>query len=277
MNQSGRRKIHRIALLTSGGDAPGMNAAIRAIVRTAHFHKLEPFGIMRGYKGLIANEFMALGPRDVSNILQRGGTILKTSRSKEFETQAGLKKAAANLNANGINGLVVVGGDGTYRGAADLAKHWKGSIIGIPGTIDNDLYGTDITIGYDTAVNTALEAIDKIRDTADAHERFFLVEVMGRNAGFIALDVGISGGAEEILVPETKTSIKSLCDRLCAGKKKGKTSSIVIVAEGEEAGGAFQVAEKLKAMSGNEYRVVVLVLLNISSGTPMHRMPQGVA
>jgi 6-phosphofructokinase 1 len=258
MNKSKRKKIGRIAVLTSGGDAPGMNAAIRAVVRVACYHGIEVFGVMRGYQGLIGDEFVKLSPREVSNVIQRGGTILKTSRSREFETAQGLRKAAENLEANGIDGLIVIGGDGTYRGAIDLARYWDGGIIGVPGTIDNDLYGTDDTIGYYTAVNTALEAIDKIRDTADAHERFFLVEVMGRHAGFIALDVGISGGAEEVLVPETKTKLKDVCDHLCAGKAKGKASSIIVVAEGDEEGNAFQIAEKLKTMSGNEYRVVVL-------------------
>lgn len=252
-------KIHkRLAILTSGGDAPGMNAAIRAIVRIAAYHGVTTFGVLKGFQGLIDNEFVELGPRSVSNIIQRGGTILKTSRSREFETRVGLKRAAANLIGREIDGLIVIGGNGTYSGAHDLAKFWKGQVLGLPGTIDNDVYETDFTIGYDTAVNTALEAIDKIRDTADAHERFFLVEVMGRHAGFIALDVGIGGGAEEILIPESKSNIKKLCARLCTGREKGKTSSIIIVSEGEEQGGAFSIGEKLKKLSKNEYRVVVL-------------------
>ncbi len=213
---------------------------------------------MRGYKGLINNEIIEFGPRSVSNIIQRGGTILKSSRCKEFEKQQGIRKAKVNLERKEIDGLIVIGGNGTYRGGYDLSKVWSGKIMGIPATIDNDLYGTDYTIGYDTAINTALECIDKIRDTADAHERFFLVEVMGRKAGFIALDVAVSGGAEEVLIPETKTRVKDICERLCAGKKKGKMSSIIVVAEGDEEGGAFKIAEELKKMSGNEYRVVVL-------------------
>ena len=253
-----RKKIKKIAVLTSGGDAPGMNAAIRAVVRSANFFGHKTFGIKRGYLGLIRNEIEEMGPRSVANIIQKGGTILKSSRSKEFEKKRGLAKAKANLREHGIDGLIVIGGDGTYRGAYNLSKIWTGKIIGIPGTIDNDLYGTDYTIGYDTAVNTALDAIDKIRDTADSHERYFLVEVMGRHSGFIALDTGIAGGAEEILIPETKTQIKEVCERLCAGKKRGKSSSIIIVAEGDHEGGAFKVAEKLKKMSGNQYRVVVL-------------------
>src|SRR3989338_8648839 len=194
MKRTCQKKIRRIAVLTSGGDAPGMNAAIRAVVRVANYRGIETFGVIRGYRGLIGSEFVKLGPRDVSNIIQKGGTILKTCRSEEFKTSQGLKAAAANLEANGIEGLIVIGGDGTYRGAIDLARYWKGHIIGVPGTIDNDLYGTDDTIGFHTAVDTALEAIDKIRDTADAHERFFIIEVMWHQAGFIALDVGISGG-----------------------------------------------------------------------------------
>jgi 6-phosphofructokinase 1 len=251
-------QIKRIAILTSGGDAPGMNATIRAIVRSSHFYGLETLGVLRGYKGLIKNEFIQLGPRSVSNTVHRGGTFLKTSRCSEFETVPGLNLAKTNLIANEIDGLIVIGGDGTYHGAYDLQKIWPGKIVAIPGTIDNDLYGSDLTIGYDTAVNTALDAIDKIRDTAESHERFFLVEVMGRFSGFIALNVGVAGGAEEILIPEVKTSIRTVCRQLCEGKKKGKTSSIIIVAEGEKAGGAFAVAKKLKKMSGNEYRVVVL-------------------
>jgi len=250
--------MKRIAFLTSGGDAPGMNAAIRAIVRVAHHRGFKTFGVMRGYQGLIRNEFVALGPRDVSNIIQKGGTVLKTSRCKEFRTSGGIKKAKSNLEKSQIDALIVIGGDGTYRGAYALSKKWHGKIVGIPGTIDNDLFGTDFTIGYDTAVNTALQAIDKIRDTAESHERVFLVEVMGRDAGFIALDAAISGGAEDILVPEMKNSIRAVCNRLRSGEKKGKNSSIIIVAEGGHEGGAFKIAQRLKAMNGDEYRIVVL-------------------
>ncbi len=252
------RKIKTIALLTSGGDAPGMNAAIRAVVRVAAASGLKIFGIRRGYQGLLSEDFKEFGPRDVSNIIQRGGTILKTSRCKEFETKEGQLKAKEILERNRIDGLITIGGNGTYRGAHDLSKIWTGKIIGVPGTIDNDIYGTDFTIGYDTAVNTALQAIDKIRDTAESHERMFLVEVMGRHAGFIALDVGISGGAEEVLVPETTTNLRTISKQLSEANQAGKTSSLIIVAEGEKEGGAFQIAEKLKKLSGNEYRVVVL-------------------
>lgn len=255
------KKAHKpknIALLTSGGDAPGMNAAIRAVVRIGTASGVKVIGIRRGYQGLLSEDFRDFGPRDVSNIIQRGGTILKTSRCKEFETKEGLLRAKEILERNQIDGLIVIGGNGTYRGAYDLSKVWKGKIIGVPGTIDNDIYGTDFTIGYDTAVNTALQAIDKIRDTAESHERMFLVEVMGRHAGFIALDVGISGGAEEILVPEIRTNLQAISKQLCEANLAGKASSLIIVAEGEKEGGAFKIAEKLKKLSGNEYRVVVL-------------------
>ncbi len=252
------KKIKRIAVLTSGGDSPGMNAAIRAVVRAAHFRGLEAWGVLRGYRGLMEGAFEKLVPRSVSNIIQRGGTILKTSRHGDFRTQKGLRQAARELDRRGIDGLVAIGGNGTYGGALDLSKVWKGNILTLPGTIDNDLYGTDSTIGYDTAVNTALEAIDKIRDTADAHERFFLIEVMGRHAGFIALDVAISGGAEEVLIPEKHEPVAALGKRLVASEKCGKLSNILIVAEGSTHGGAFDAAKKLRAVTGHDYRVVVL-------------------
>ncbi|MFH1858549.1 MAG: 6-phosphofructokinase [Candidatus Omnitrophota bacterium] len=248
----------RLAVLTSGGDAPGMNAAVRSVVRTGIAQGLSIWGVQRGYQGLLEGAFYEMGLRDVSNIIQRGGTVLKTARSEEFKTTQGIQKAKEILEKCGISGLVAIGGDGTFRGAVELEKAWRGRVIGVPGTIDNDLYGTDFTIGYDTAVNTALEAIDRIRDTADAHERFFLVEVMGRHSGFIALDVGIAGGAEEVLVPEVTTDIQKVCERICAWKARGKLSSIIVVAEGDDAGGAFEIAEKLKTMSHFEYRVVVL-------------------
>lgn len=195
--------------------------------------------------------------RSVSNIVQRGGTILKTARSVEFLSLKGQKKAARNLQKLGVDALVLIGGDGTFRGAMDLAKAWHGQLIGIPGTIDNDLFGTDFTLGFDTAVNTAVDAVDKVRDTADAHERFFLVEVMGRHSGQLALAVGVAGGAEEILIPERPVNIRAVCERLCAGRHRGKTSSIIVVAEGVE-GGAFHVAEQLKKLSRNEYRICIL-------------------
>ncbi|MSR77957.1 MAG: 6-phosphofructokinase [Candidatus Omnitrophica bacterium] len=252
------KQIKRLAVLTSGGDAPGMNAAIRSVVRMANCYGIETLGFLRGYHGLLENEFVELGPRSVSNTIHRGGTILKTSRCKEFETKEGLKKAAQNLEDNNLHGLIVIGGNGTCRGAYELGKFWKGQILNVPSTIDNDVYGTDATIGYDTAVNTGVAAIDKIRDTADAHERFFLVEVMGRKAGFIGLNVGIAGGAEEIMIPEKKQSIETIHRHLCSGEEKGKKSSIIVISEGDEAGGALEIAKKLKSLNGCEYKVVVL-------------------
>lgn len=246
-----------LGLLTSGGDAPGMNAAIRAVTRAALGSGFHVVGFNRGYEGILREQFQQLDSRSVSNIVQRGGTILKTARSAEFMTTAGVKKAAATLQRLAVNAMVLIGGDGTFRGALDLGKFWNGQTLGIPGTIDNDLAGTDYTIGFDTAVNTAVEAIDKIRDTAAAHERFFLVEVMGRHCGQIALEVGIAGGAEEILIPEKPVDIRRVCERLCAGRSIGKTSSIVVVAEGVD-GGAVGISEQLKKLSQNEYRVVIL-------------------
>jgi len=257
----------KIAVLTSGGDAPGMNAAVRAVVRVGIARGLEVIGIRRGYQGLLAEDLAPLGPRDVSNIIQRGGTILKTSRSAEFATPAGQQKAKIILERHGIDGLILIGGDGTFRGGTDLGKIWPGLIIGVPGTIDNDVSGSDFTIGYDTAVNTAMEAIDKIRDTADSHERIFLVEVMGRHSGFIALSVGACGGAEEILVPERPFEVEAICRRLLEGRKQGKTSSIVVVAEGDETGGAVKLAQQLQSLSKHEFRVVILGYLQ-RGGSP---------
>ncbi len=246
-----------LGVMTSGGDAPGMNAAVRAVTRAAIGNGFRVLGFSRGYEGILHEQFQELNSRSVSNIVQRGGTILRTARSAEFTTAAGVKKAATLLDQLGVGAMVLIGGDGTFRGAIDLGKVWSGQIIGLPGTIDNDLAGTDFTIGFDTAVNTAVDAIDKIRDTAAAHERFFLVEVMGRHCGQIALAVGIAGGAEEILIPERPEAVSEVCERLCAGRSIGKTSSIIVVAEGVK-GGAFGVAEQLKKLSQNEYRVVVL-------------------
>jgi 6-phosphofructokinase 1 len=260
----------KFAILTSGGDAPGMNASIRSIVRVGTARGITIMGVLGGYQGLIEGDLVHLGPRSVSNTLQRGGTILRTSRSEEFKTAKGRLKAKAVLEKNNIDALMVIGGDGSFRGACALAKVWRGQIIGLPGTIDNDLYGTDYTIGYDTAVNTALESIDKIRDTAEAHERMFLVEVMGRHAGFIALESGVAGGAEEILLPEKPCDLKAVAARLADARKKGKTSSLIIVAEGCAEGKAYEVAEKLKKMNHGDYRVVVLGYLQ-RGGKPSAR------
>ncbi|MGC8594495.1 MAG: 6-phosphofructokinase [Candidatus Kryptoniota bacterium] len=249
-------KFKRIGVFTSGGDAPGMNAAIRAIVRTAFYRKVEVIGIQHGYNGMIKGDFQPMGPRSVSNIIQRGGTILKTARSSEFRTPEGRAKAAANLRANGIDGLVAIGGNGTFQGATLLYEEQGIPTVGVPGTIDNDLYGTDYTIGYDTAINTAVEAIDKIRDTADAHDRVFYVEVMGRDSGFIALDVGISTGAEYIAIPETEANFELIRKKLTAGGRQ--RSSIIVIAEGCFQGGAMDLAKRMSQFVNLEYRVTVL-------------------
>ena len=230
--------IKKVGVLTSGGDAPGMNACIRAVVRTAIYYGLEVVGVRRGYAGLIEGDIFHMDLSSVSNIIQRGGTVLKTARSEEFKTPAGLATAAANLREWGIDGLATIGGDGTYRGANCLSKECDIAVVGAPGTIDNDICGTDFTIGYDTAINVALDAVDRIRDTAASHERIFFIEVMGRDAGCIALDVGVAGGAEAILIPETPTDLDGMCRTLTQGRDRGKTSSIVIVAGGDESGGA---------------------------------------
>jgi 6-phosphofructokinase 1 len=249
--------MKRIGVFTSGGDAPGMNACVRAVVRAGIYYGLEVIGIGHGYQGMINGEFIPLQARSVSNILQRGGTILKTARSEEFMTKEGRAKAAKNLKEQGIEALVAIGGDGTFRGAVALYEEHGIPSVGIPATIDNDLYGTDYTIGYDTAVNTALESIDKIRDTADAHDRLFYVEVMGRTSGFIAVEAGIGGGAEYIAIPEEQTDYEEIKNVL-KGFRKDKTSSIIIVAEGDEEGGAFKIAKKVKELYGFDYRVIVL-------------------
>lgn len=236
-----------------------MNAAIRAVVRTALYHKLEIYGIERGYTGMINDRFIKMESHSVSNIIQRGGTILKSARSKEFLTKEGRKQAFDNLQKYGIEGIVAIGGNGTYTGAQILNQEYGTCVIGIPGTIDNDLYGTDYTIGYDTAINTALDAIDKIRDTADSHDRIFFVEVMGRDSGYIAMDVGISGGAEAILVPETPTDLDKIVRNIKNGWGRKKTSQIIVVAEGDDAGGVYEVVEKIKNQVPDlEYRITVL-------------------
>jgi 6-phosphofructokinase 1 len=250
--------VKRIGVLTSGGDAPGMNAAVRAVVRCAAANDLEVVGIRRGYAGLLDGEIVEMGPRSVANIIHRGGTILGTARCEEMKTPAGLRKAVGNLESFGIDGLVAIGGDGTFRGAQALSELTKVHVVGVPGTIDNDLYGTDATIGFDTAVNTALEAIDRLRDTAEAHQRLFFVEVMGRTRGFIALSVGIAGGAEDVLVPEIPTDLDELARNITAQFAAGKRASIVVVAEGDDAGHAFEVAQKLGTRLVMEYRVCVI-------------------
>lgn len=251
--------MKKIAVFTSGGDAPGMNACVRAVVRTALSKGLEVCGIMRGYEGMIDGDFVEMNSRSVSNIIQLGGTILQSARSDRFRTKEGRGQAFAKLKEAGIDGIVAIGGDGTFTGAHVFMQEYDIPFIGIPGTIDNDLYGTDFTIGYDTAINTAMNAIDNIKDTANAHNRLFFVEVMGRDAGFIALRAGVATGAEAVLVPETKTNIEELMQMLEENYKKKKTASIIVVAEGDDAGGAFEIAEQVKARTDNfDIRVTVL-------------------
>jgi 6-phosphofructokinase 1 len=239
--------INKIAVLTSGGDAPGMNAAIRAVVRACTYYRIECIGVYRGYQGLIEGDFESLSGRHVSNIINKGGTILKSARSKEFMTEEGRAKAYENLKKEGVGALVVIGGDGTFTGGLKFIQEFNFPVVGIPGTIDNDIYGTDNTIGYDTALNTVVDVIDKIRDTAGSHNRLFFVEVMGRDAGFIALNAGIGSGAEEILIPEKEIGIEKLEESLTKGRDKGKTSSIVVVTEGEKIGkSVFELADYIK-------------------------------
>lgn len=233
-----------IAVFTSGGDSPGMNACIRAVVRTAVYNELTVYGIRYGYEGMIDGDFIKMDARSVANIIHRGGTILKTARSKRFLTVEGMQQAKLQLEKFGIEGAIAIGGDGTFRGAVEFSKICKIPFVGCPGTIDNDLVGTDYTIGYDTAINTVVEAVDKIRDTAESHNRVFIVEVMGRDAGLIALYSGIGSGAEGILIPETKNDLEVLLKRLGEHERE-KHSKIIIVAEGDEAGGAFKVQKAI--------------------------------
>jgi len=253
------KKVSKIAVLTSGGDAPGMNAAIRAVVRTGLYHGLEVFGVVRGYNGMIEDDIFQMDSKSVANIIQRGGTILKTARSKEFFESEGRQKAYENLKKRGIDGIVVIGGDGSFKGAQKFSNEFDIPCIGIPGTIDKDIAGSDFTIGFDTAVNTAVEAIDKIRDTADAHDRLFVVEVMGRDAGYIALHSGIATGAENILTPEAKTDMHLLVKGLTEKEKRKKLVNLIVVAEGDEFGGATEVANLLKEKLPNaDIRVCIL-------------------
>lgn len=258
--------MKKIALFTSGGDAPGMNACIRAIVRTALHYNVQVLGIKRGYEGMIEGDFEELLARSVGNIIQRGGTILKTARSIEFFSPEGRKKAFEQINNAKIEGIIAIGGDGTFKGANVFTSEYGIPFIGIPGTIDNDMFGTDFTIGYDTAINTVLSAIDKIRDTADAHDRLFFVEVMGRDAGHIALLSGMAGGAEAVLIPESITNIDILAQNIKNGWELGKKSSIVIVAEGDEAGGAFKIADLVKARLDKKFDIRVTILGHIQRG-----------
>lgn len=258
-------KIKKIAVMTSGGDAPGMNAAIRAVVRSAVYYDIGAMGIYRGYSGLIDNDFIEMNARSVSKIINSGGTMLKTSRSKEFRTPKGRKKAFESLVKNNVDAMVLIGGDGTFAGADIFHQEHNFPVIGIPGTIDNDLACTDYTLGYDTASNTVIESIDKIRDTANSHNRLFFIEVMGRDAGFIALRTGIATGAMTILLPEEDISIDDLVKQLKKNKTTRKTSSIIVVAEGDANGGAYEVARKIK----NSYKYLetkVTILGHVQRG-----------
>lgn len=257
--------VKKIAVLTSGGDSPGMNAALRAVVRTANYYNIECYGVREGYNGLINNDFLKMGARSVKNIINQGGTILKSARSTEFRTKEGRQKAYDNCVKLGIDGMVCIGGDGTFTGAKIFNEEFGIKVIGVPGTIDNDIFGTDNTIGYDTALNTAMEAIDKIRDTATSHNRVFFVEVMGRDAGFIALNSGLATGALDILIPEKKDSMDDLFANFRKAEKTGKASSIVVVAEGEKLGSIYDLANKTKE-EFPEYDIRVTVLGHIQRG-----------
>lgn len=260
------QRINKIAVLTSGGDAPGMNAAIRAVVRACSYYKIKCTGVYRGYQGLIEGDFEDLDARSVRNIINKGGTFLKSTRSMEFKTKEGRAKAHKQLVDHGVDALVVIGGDGTFTGGKYFSEEFDFPLVGIPATIDNDINGTDFTLGYDTALNTVVEAIDKIRDTASSHNRLFLVEVMGRDAGDIALNSGIGAGAEEILIPEENLGTERLLASLKSSREKGKTSSIIVVAEGDKSGkNIFELAEFIEE-NMNEYEVRVSVLGHIQRG-----------
>jgi 6-phosphofructokinase 1 len=257
--------MKKIGVFTSGGDSPGMNAAIRSVVRTAYANNIQTFGIYEGFQGLIDNDFTLLSPRYVSNILQRGGTILRSARCMEFKTKAGRKKAYDNVVKNEIDALVVIGGDGSFTGASIFYEEFGIPYVGLPGTIDNDLFGTDFTIGFDTALNTIVEAVDRIKDTAASHNRLFFIEVMGRDTGYLALNAGVATGAEDVLVPEEITDVEELVHHLIDAKKQKKNSSIVIVAEGDDSGGAMRIAEQVKSMY-NQFDTRVTILGHIQRG-----------
>ena len=261
-----KEPIKKIAVLTSGGDAPGMNAAIRAVVRACTYYNVECVGVYQGYEGLITGDFETLGARFVSNIINRGGTILKSARSEGFRTKEGRVKAHENLKKAGIGALVLIGGDGTFTGGLKFIEEFNFPVVGIPGTIDNDIYGTDNTIGYDTALNTVVEVIDKIRDTASSHNRLFFIEVMGRDAGFIALNAGIGAGAEEILIPEKNLGLDRLVESLDKSRENGKTSSIVVVSEGDKIGKSVFELKDYVELNMPEYDVRVSVLGHMQRG-----------
>ena len=262
------KTIKKIGVMTSGGDAPGMNAAIRSVARTCAFHNIECVGIYRGYEGMIEGDFKELTARNVKGLINKGGTVLKSARSKEFRTPEGRKKAYDALTAKGVDALVTIGGDGTFNGALIFNQEYGFPVMGIPGTIDNDIFGTSHTLGYDTALNTVVDCIDKIRDTASSHNRLFFVEVMGRDAGHIALNVGIGAGAEEILIPEEDLGLDRLLESLRRSKKSGKSSSIVVVAEGDKIGkNVFELKDYVEE-NMTEYEVRVSVLGHMQRGGP---------
>lgn len=261
-----KNQIKKIGVMTSGGDAPGMNAAIRSVVRACAFHGVECVGIYRGYQGMIEGDFQMMGPRSVHNIINKGGTVLKSARSKEFRTSEGRQKAYQALKNENVDALVLIGGDGTFTGGLIFNQEYGFPVMGIPGTIDNDIYGTNFTLGYDTALNTVVEAIDKIRDTASSHDRLFFIEVMGRDAGHIALNAGVGAGAEEILIPEENLGLDRLLESLERSKQTGKSSSIVVVAEGDKIGkNVFELKDYVE-QNHPDYDVRVSVLGHMQRG-----------
>ena len=255
---SSETPIKKIAVLTSGGDAPGMNAAIRSVVRTAITSQIEVIGIQQGYAGLVAGKMIEMSMSSVANIIQRGGTVLKSGRSLEFHKPEVRAAAAQTLRGMGIQAIITIGGDGTFTGAHLLAQEHSFQVVGVPGTIDNDIFGTEETIGFDTALNTAMEAIDRIRDTAASHDRLFIVEVMGRDSGFIAIDVGLAGGAEEVFIPETLANVDQAIQSIKRGVARGKGSSILVAAEGQKVGRAYDLAEQIRRKAGFDSKVCVL-------------------
>lgn len=258
--------MERIGVLTSGGDAPGMNAAIRAVVRTCVYYDITPYGIYQGYEGLIQNEIEKMDAGSVKHIIHQGGTILKSARSLDFKTEAGMQKAWENIQKHNLDGLVVIGGDGTFTGAMEFGEKFDLPIVGIPGTIDNDIYGTDFTVGFDTAVNTVVDAVDKIRDTATSHNRLFFIEVMGRDAGFIAVYSGIAAGSEEVLIPEEDRGVEKLFESLARTSKRNKSSRLVIVAEGDNNGSVYDLEDKVKEEFGDRYETKVTILGHVQRG-----------
>jgi len=258
--------FNRIGVLTSGGDSPGMNAAIRAVVRSCVYYNITPYGIMEGYDGLIKNKIHKMDASSVKHIIHQGGTILKSARSKRFMTKEGREKAWKNISKKKLDGLVVIGGDGTFKGAMALGSEHDIPIVGIPGTIDNDIYGTDFTLGFDTATNTVVEAVDKIRDTATSHSRLFFIEVMGRDAGFIAVHSGIAAGSEEILIPEKDRDVEHLFESLERTSRRNKTSRLVIVAEGDQNGSVYNLERQVQERFGDRYETKVTILGHVQRG-----------